>query len=140
VAAWYQATKLDPAAGTPGSELISGGDQYIMRLHSADLEISKRTANGHMKCLGPVTGHLDGKWHHAAATISATAMTVYVDGVMRLSCPLAMPIVYDQGPDLWVGRHGNGSGNYDFEGNIDEVRVYTRVLTAAEIAALAAGN
>ena len=138
VAAWYQATKLD-AAGN-GSELISGGDQYIMRLHSADLEISKRTANGHMKCLGPVTGHLDGKWHHAAATISATAMVVYVDGVMRLSCPLAVPIVYDQGPDLWVGRHGNGSGNYDFDGNIDEVRVYTRVLTAAEIAALAAGN
>jgi hypothetical protein len=63
-----------------------------------------------------------------------------VDGVLKLSCPLALPIVYDLGKDLWVGRHGNGNQNWDFEGNIDEVRVYTRVLTATEIAALAAGQ
>jgi hypothetical protein len=138
LSAWYRATNLDSAGS--GSEIVSGGDQWMMRLHSADLEVSKRTADGHKQCLGPVTGHLDGNWHHAAATITATAMTVYVDGVLRITCPNTLPIVYDRGNNLLVGRHGNGNDMYDFEGNIDEVRVYLRVLTGTEIAALAAGN
>jgi hypothetical protein len=43
------------------------------------------------------------------------------------------------GTDLWVGRHGNGSANFDFQGNVDEVRIYARVLTVAEIQGLAQG-
>jgi hypothetical protein len=135
---WYRATNLDTAGN--GSELVSGGDHYMMRLHTADIEVSKRTADGHKQCLGPVTGHLDGNWHHAAATITTTAMTVYVDGVQKISCPNTLPIFYDRGTDIFAGRHGNGNDMYDFEGNMDEIRLYMRVLSATEIAALAAGN
>jgi hypothetical protein len=60
-----------------------------------------------------------------------------------ISCPNSAPFLYDRGKDLFVGRHGNDTTNaalYNFQGNIDEVRVYARALTANEIAALAAGN
>jgi hypothetical protein len=95
---WYRATTIDtgPGGTSPaGSELISGGDQYIMRLHMGDIEVSKRTSSGHMQCLGPVTTHLDGNWHHVAGVISPTAMLVYVDGVMRINCPNTLPILFD---------------------------------------------
>jgi len=146
ISVWYRATTIDtgPGGGSPaGSELVSAGDNYLMRLHSGDVEISKRTSSGHMMCLGLVTNHLDGNWHHVAGVISATAMMVYVDGVQKISCPMTLPTLYDRGKDLFVGRHGNDTNNsayYDFEGNIDEVRIYTRSLGPTEIAALAAGN
>jgi hypothetical protein len=145
VSVWYRATTIDtgPAGSVGGSELVSAGDNYLLRLHSADIEVSKRTSSGHMQCLGPVTNHLDGAWHHVAGVITAAAMMIYVDGVQRMSCPLALPILYDRGTDLFVGRHGNdttGAAVYDFEGNIDEVRIYARSLTPSEVAALAAGN
>jgi len=144
ISVWYRATTIDTGSGsTGGSELVSAGDNYLMRLHIGDIEISKRTASGHMQCLGVTSGHLDGNWHHVAGVISPTAMLVYVDGVMRINCPNTLPILFDRGKDLFVGRHGNDTSNaaiYDFEGNIDEVRIYTRSLTAPEIAALAAGN
>jgi hypothetical protein len=146
ISVWFRATTVDTGPGgtsPPGSELVSAGDNYLMRLHSADIELSKRTSSGHMMCLGPVTNHLDGAWHHVGGVITASAMIVYVDGVQRASCPLTLPIFYDRGKDLFVGRHGNDTASaavYDFEGNIDEVRIYTKSLGPTEIAALAAGN
>ena len=48
-------------------------------------------------------------------------------------------MIYDQGPDLYVGRHGTDDPDWDFGGNIDDVRIYTRALPPAEVAALAGG-
>ncbi len=41
---------------------------------------------------------------------------------------------------FYVGRHGDGQTQFDFGGNIDEVRVYDRALAGSEISALTAGK
>jgi hypothetical protein len=41
---------------------------------------------------------------------------------------------------LLVGRYADPEGGYYFEGNLDDVRLYTRALGPAEIAALARGE
>jgi len=63
----------------------------------------------------------------------------FVDGNEICNQPLGGDIVYDQGPDFWVGRHGNGSANWDFQGNIDDVRVEGRALDPGEIQSLSQG-
>ena len=142
---WYRATTIDTGSSgsTGGSELVSGGDNYLLRLRSGDVELSKRITTGYVNCLATMTTHLDGAWHHVAGVIGPATMQVYFDGSLRTSCPTTAALIYDKGKDLFVGRHGNDTTNaaiYDFEGNIDEVRLYTKSLSAAEIAALAAGN
>src|SRR3954451_23705312 len=100
-----------------------------MRLHRGDIEVSKCPARRRLPCLGPITPQLDGNWDHVAGVITPAAMLVYVDGVQRISCPMPLATFYDRGKDLFVGRHGNDTTNaaaYDFEGNIDEVRIYAR--------------
>jgi hypothetical protein len=149
VAAWYRASLVDlnPATGQPsGSELVSGGNHYVLRLRPTQIEFSKRvmgtTSGAFVQCLGSADNHLDGNWHHLAGVSSAAGLKVYFDGVERCTsdAPNAVkPILYDQGPDFWVGRHGNTQTIYDFGGTLDEVRVYARVLTPEEIAALARG-
>jgi hypothetical protein len=92
---------------------------------------------------------LDGNWHHVAAVSSrSSGMTLYLDGVAQTcttfgnSTFAAFDVQYaGRGTDFWVGRNGNaGTGSaFDFQGNIDEVRVYDRVLSPDEILALALG-
>jgi hypothetical protein len=123
-----------------GQELVSAGDNYLLRLRAAQVEFAKRTAGGIESCLAPVPAATlyDGRWHHVAATTSTDQIRIYFDG-LPLSCPggTAGDIVYTAGQAFLVGRHGNGQNTWDFDGNIDEVRIFRRALAADELAALA---
>jgi len=137
LSAWYRATTVD----TSGAELISAGDNYVLRLRTGQIEFAKRIASSagtatYAICAIVVTNHLTGAWHHLAAVSSPAGMKVFLDGVERCANARGENLLYDRGPDFWVGRHGNGSTAWDFEGNIDDLRVYPRALTPAEIAVL----
>ena len=69
---------------------------------------------------------------------TSKAATLYMDGTALNSSTLAGSPTYNQGANSFIGKHGNGDTNYDFNGKIDDVRVYNRALSAAEIAELAA--
>ena len=144
IAAFYRATVLDdgPSGAGTAAEVVSLGDNYLLRVRSTDIEVSKRVGppTGWVRCFGVMTGHLDGQWHHIATVIDGVTIKVYFDGQERCSVANAANMAYDNGPDFWVGRHGQDKDLFDFDGNIDEVRVYTRALTQPEIAALAAGD
>jgi hypothetical protein len=79
----------------------------------------------------------DGLWHHVVGQHTGAALEIYVDGALAAELPYAVPIDYSLGPDLLVGRHGNQGTTFDYAGEIDEVRVFDRALSAAEIAELA---
>jgi hypothetical protein len=167
IAIWYRATGTDSS----GSELVSGGDHYILRLGKATqyrIEFDKNvvgalpdggTTNTYVQCFtgltaldGGAPSWLDGNWHHIAAVASSTApgLAIYVDGALapcttfNKSQYATDDISYSgRGSDLWVGRHGDPgastNASFDFEGNIDEVRIYSRALSATEIMGLASG-
>src|SRR4051794_5742473 len=75
VAVWYKATAVDTNppgdAGLPtGSELISGGNHYLLRVRSTQIEFSKRvmgpTGGAFVQCFASADDKLDGNWHHIA--------------------------------------------------------------------------
>jgi hypothetical protein len=136
---WYKATDTD----TSGSELISAGDNYSLRLRPGLIEFSKRINDGTahwVQCDGPVNTHLNNQWHHVAAVSSIDGMVVYFDGVEICNNGEGGNIVYDQGNTFFVGRHGNNQTNWDFAGKIDDVRVYGRALQANEVQDLFGGT
>ena len=154
VSVWYRATSVDLSLGgspTPlGSELVSGGNAYLLRLRALtggapvkQVEFSKSIGNGTtFTVYGPTPTMLDGNWHHVAGTTGRTSgMRVYFDGVEVGGAPdQTGDIVYSTSPrGFWVGRHGAGETQWDFGGNLDEVRLYTRALAGAEIVRLAQG-
>jgi hypothetical protein len=79
----------------------------------------------------------DGTWHHVAATRNnaSGAMAVYVDGVLRGSGtgPTGSRTFP---PNLRIGSLQ--TGNNFLNGTLDDVRLYDRILTTNEIAALIA--
>jgi hypothetical protein len=145
IALWFRTTNLDVGHDPPAaSEAISQGDNYLVRIRATDISFTRRSGGSYISCFTSGGGnHLDGNWHHVAAVLSPAGMKVYVDGVERCSNNSGGTMLYDKGDDLFVGRHGNpdsGSPNdWDFDGNIDDVRIYNRALPADEVAALGTG-
>jgi LPXTG-motif cell wall-anchored protein len=77
-------------------------------------------------------------WNHVAATYDGSAATLYVNGVWVGSRAITQT-VNDLTTDpisFHIGRRSDGT--YPFAGAVDDVRVYNRVLSATEIARLAA--
>ncbi len=69
-------------------------------------------------------------WSHLAATFDGATVRLFVNGVQAGSLPFAGSMAASTGP-LRLG--GNGVWGEWFAGLIDEVRVYSRALTANEI-------
>ena len=64
-------------------------------------------------------------------------MSVYLDGEVIGTMTGNGPIEYDNSPDTYIGRSGDGTSGFDFNGLIDDARVYSRALSSDEIAAIA---
>ena len=80
----------------------------------------------------------DGSWHHVAVTVdrdNAAGGVFYVDGAAAGTFnPTIRPLSLTNTAALWIGRrHAPGSaGNY-YSGRIDELELFNRALTAAEV-------
>ncbi len=80
-------------------------------------------------------------WYHFALVYDGAVKTLFVNGVAQSPTdPEAMPIVYDTSPLIFGGDVLNGTAlevPVAFGGALDDVRIYDRVLSSAELAALA---
>jgi hypothetical protein len=84
----------------------------------------------------------DNRWHHVAGVVQRLPLVhlaIYVDGLKqpetsKQNAPLAN---LDSTAPLWLGRHHANKmidrDNVYFEGEIDELSLYHRALTSAEI-------
>ncbi len=132
ISAWAQLSAKD----TAGAEVISLGDHVAIRLDG---------------CNGAKGFYYDGTTWHATATGLSYAGTgwhhivyvmddanniqkVYVDGAEKGSTAYTQSISYPGlGSNTFIGRHGNGVDGYDFNGLVDDVRVYNRALSNQEV-------
>jgi len=74
-----------------------------------------------------------GQWHHVAATFDGVAMRIVVDGVERASMAVTGAIdIAPDGPPFVIGRNVV-IDSFAWHGFIDEVEIYGRALSAAEI-------
>jgi len=77
-------------------------------------------------------------WNHVAAAYDGSMATLYVNGALVGSRAITLT-ANDLTADAAAFRIGDrSSGGYPFDGTVDDVRVYNRVLSASEIARLAA--
>ena len=79
-------------------------------------------------------------WHHVAVTYDGTTKRIYVNGTLENSLTYAKSLKYTNPLYLDIGSFVLYLvGNY-FTGSIDDVRIYNRALSAAEIRAIYQGE
>jgi len=138
VAAWVNAASADPVkgvvAGCCGSIVAQRGAEgwalrYDGRNPDKEMEFIVNSAGWvgdggfGVKKLAPNT------WHHLAAVYGEKLMTVYLNGAvgMEQESPGGSP--KSKGPATEIGKAADGG----FIGKIDEVVIYNRALSAAEV-------
>jgi len=72
----------------------------------------------------------DKQWHHLVGTYNGSLMNLYVDGELKSTNSSFSGSLPTDTSDLIIGA--SDDSNY-FNGTIDEVQIYSRALTAAEI-------
>ena len=70
-------------------------------------------------------------WHHVVGVFDGINVLVYVDGIMFTGLATAGPIDDPSASNMYIGNVVGASRTFD--GIIDEVRIYNRSLSAAEI-------
>jgi hypothetical protein len=102
-------------------------------------------ANGHVNLGAAGGGNFDSLtvltpgWHQVTGIINGSASKIYIDGVDRTPTGVNVNVT-SSSQNLIIGAARNNASNaYSafFNGLIDEVRVYNRALSPAEIQALA---
>jgi len=95
---------------------------------------------------------LNGNWHHLAFTFNGTSIVCYIDGVMFRTNALTIPWVANDLAGVYGGyesftiggpnkyTHDNQTWMNNWDGSIDQFRLYGTALTAAEVAALYANK
>jgi hypothetical protein len=141
VSAWL---KADAFASNVDSRIISKAsgvqeqDHYLMlsTINSGGQKLRFRLkTGGSTKTLIASSGTLSaGVWVHVVATYDGSTMRLYKDGVLAGSLAASGSINTNSSVPLWIGS--NPVGGNVFDGVIDEVRIYNRSLSAAEIASI----
>ena len=78
----------------------------------------------------------DDNWHFIALTYDGTTAKLYADGTLLASQAKSWNLVPGA---CYIGEQVNGGDEY-WDGSIDDVRIYDRVLSATEISDLADGG
>jgi len=139
VSAWVKAPTLNPATQFMISINSSGGNNNKLLMGTP-----AGTATLSLADSVPVWRHttatvIDNTWHHVAYVLddSFDIITVYVDGSEVLSFTSTISIAADDVFSL-AQEYDAGMATGDFyDGMLDDIRVYNRALSAADIETLA---
>lgn len=114
--------------------------QFWLRAEPADARIRGLiTTNGNTAAVATTRAYNDNAWHHVALQRKAGTLSIWVDGVQVASVASPAGSVSPGRPfKMYVGQRLDGA--HHFDGSLDEVRIYRRAITAAELNSIRTSN
>lgn len=133
--AWFRTTSTEGGKiigfGNAASGLSSSYDRHIYMRNDGTLVFGVYTGQENLAVTEQA--YNDGKWHHVVATLSQDGMKLYVDGAMRGSNPQTAAEPFNGYWRVGGDRVWGGASSAWFNGDIDEVAVYSRALSQEEV-------
>ncbi|MEM7165772.1 MAG: LamG-like jellyroll fold domain-containing protein [Planctomycetota bacterium] len=145
IAAWVRIDDFDVMDARIISKAVDVFDQdHFWMLSTLRVGVDFRLrfrlkAGGDTTTLIATSGNLTtNEWTHVAAVYDGAEMRLYKDGVLVGAVPKTG--VVDQAPvPVTIGNQSPGAGFRPFDGALDDVRVYERALSEAELVQLSQG-
>jgi len=115
---------------------VNKGDHaYCIKGHRTGYAIEFFVYEGGWNWISAEVGDINNEWHHAVGTFDGTQLKIYVDGGL-LSTKDYVGGIATSVHNVAIGTNTEASGRLS-EGIHDEVRIYNRALSDAEILYLA---
>jgi hypothetical protein len=139
-AAWFRSAESSSQAILWAYGMGGGTPQWWIRLEPGNNRLRALLDTGYRTQALTAPGNFaDGDWHHVALTRDDTTLTLYLDGeqVAEAESPFGSASTGARA-GVHIGQRPDGANR--LAGAVDEVHVYDRALTAAEIAGVAGGG
>jgi uncharacterized repeat protein (TIGR01451 family) len=136
VSAWINPSSVSGYQRVIGSARTKSANGWSFGIFNSQLLF---TTNGKKDYYSPTsTGMVAGKWYHIAAIMdSSNAVTFYLDGLAIGTVTGTSAAVPDTDDNLQIGAitvSGSSTLSEAFNGLIDDLRVYNRILDSTELA------
>ena len=127
---WVRAAKAEPPDRTLVEKQAADAGYALRLVTDAAHKGKLRATVGGAECLSdaPVA---DNAWHHAAVTYDGATVNLYMDGALQKQAAAGRGGAVAKGAELTLGI--GKAGTASFEGMLDEVLVFNRALTEAEV-------
>jgi RHS repeat-associated protein len=132
IAYWQYVTATPSGNQNAVAVEASGGNAVQLGYRGGQVVVWKSGGAALVQTSSPPSS---GAWHHVAYTYDGTTHTLYIDGVSVNTSTTAAQT--GTPTSLNFGRY---TGGEYFAGQLDEIRIYSRTLTAAEVQGLAQGG
>jgi hypothetical protein len=145
VSAWIKVSRFDK----PWQVVIAKGHgtwrlQRDFTTDTLEFACSGVQATTSTNRFGNLGGHAnvnDGKWHHATGVYDGRRISLYIDGEPDATSPvLAFNRINTSTDPVRIGNNVGGQAPQEWNGLIDDVRIYNYALSPVDIKALYEGK
>ncbi len=123
--AWIKADAV-PASGEP--QIIGKSPEHYGMTYYTDGQVYFYISSGGNNAHTPMT---TGEWHHVVGTFDGKKLCLYIDGELKQEVETQYPAIATCEWNVVSGKDPNTAGR--FAGIIDEVKVYSRAVSADEV-------
>jgi hypothetical protein len=136
-ASWVKVNAADAWGGWIGAVQDDGSTEHGWILGSLGTQFSIALAGGTsgLTYLTDPANFSLGKWYHVATTYDGSTLRLYVDGVEKAATVAESGAISYPSTSTWyqVGAYKDPNEDFRHDGQLQDVAVWNRALTAAEI-------
>ncbi len=130
IVVWYKYTGSSNRTYTAiiGGKESGTGTEFFIGKNTGNTNIGVQDGN-YSSTFVTGSNAFDGNWHQIVYTYDSGTGKIYLDGTLKSSGSFTK---CNDAEEIMIGIEFEGS-NYPFPGNMSQILMYTRVLTAAEV-------
>lgn len=132
LAAWIRPSKTSVAYIFHKGDEVGAGGSYSLHIFPGHLKAFVRTTTDEQFDVEGTTPIKKNVWQHVAVTLGNGQLTVYYNGEKEGSTEVDRPLGNSDG-DLGIGSYIWAEPGGNFEGKIDNARIYDKALTAGQV-------
>jgi hypothetical protein len=116
-----------------GSSYFEGYAIYVVNTDNKILTVTTESMTPNQKYIFSANSFMDDTWHHAVMCYDDDSLWFYTDGVLENAVLKDFVTTLDPAISVLLGKSGDAVNDRYFNGSIDDIRIYDRLLNAAEI-------
>jgi hypothetical protein len=137
---WVKPTDGDAYQHFIQKQFLSSAEPFVLKVRGQDSKLSVESTNNNVTQLASTSSTSplpDVQWSHVCGQLDGNTYELYIDGVLVASNTYSPSVVGNNSGSVSIGA-GRGASVVGYTaGLMDDVRIYDRALTQAEITHLA---